>query len=337
MNKSVQEENYEIYNASIEEREEIELFFRTNWKKSQILEEIPFNYFYGEASGTTFVIARNRENRQIAGVSGYIKCSDQAAFGSCFLVKKGEGFRLAFQIVNYIMSKVDFFCSVVISKDAQNFWKMYHTYEIGVMDCYYKLFEKQQYHVARISQKVMLSTNKLSYQVDLIKTKEECRSVVRESHLREQLPYKSIDYIVKRYFEFPYPQYHYEMWGIRKSKNAYSTFIIMREQKVEGAKVGRIVDIIGSVDELPEVAGFFEKLGKERDYEYIDCYCYGIPESIMRGTGFVKNEGDANIIPYKLDPVVEENEKIYFSTREIGKFRAFLADGDMDRPNLRRS
>lgn len=336
MNRSMQEEKYEIYNAGIEEREDIQLFFENHWKRSQILEEVPFNYFYGEALGTTFVIARNRENRQIAGVCGYIKCSGQAAFSSCFLVKKGEDFRLAFQIINYIMSKVDFLCSVVISKDARIFWKMYRTYEIGVMDCYYKLFEKQQYHVASISQKVILSKDKLSYKVDLIKTKEECRRIVRESHLKQQLPYKSVDYIVKRYFEFPYPQYNYEMWGVRKSKEAYSTFIVMREQKVESSIVGRIVDVIGSIDELPEVAGFFEKLGKERDYEYIDCYCYGIPEDIMRETGFVKNKGNANIIPNKLDPVVKENEMIYFSTPEIDKFRAFLADGDMDRPNLKK-
>lgn len=337
MNRSVQREKYKIYNADIDEREEIQLFFETNWKKSQILEEVPFNYFYGESSGTTFVIARNLENEQIAGVSGYIKCSDQAAFCSCFLVKKGEGFKLAFQIVNYIMSKINFFCSVVISKDAQHFWKMYHTYHIGMMECYYKLFEMQQYHVAKISQKVIIPKDRLNYQVHLIKTKEECRRIVRDFHLKQQLPYKSIDYIVKRYFEFPYPQYHYDMWAIKKSNNSYSTFIVMREQKVGEAIVGRIVDVIGSADELPEVAGFFENLGKERNYEYIDCYCYGIPEMIMRETGFIKNEGDLNIIPNKLDPIVEKNESIYFSTPETEKFRAFLADGDMDRPNLKKT
>lgn len=324
---------YRIYDASISERKEIVAFFENNWKKSQILEEEYFKYYYCWNDKVTFVIARTLSNSEIVGAYGYIMCSNDSAFGSNFLVKKGTDFRLAFELINYTFSKVSFMYVVSLNEKSRAFYNAYRDYTIEAMECYYKLFDNENYKIACISKPEILHRVKKKYPVKLIKTEEQCRRVFTKKILQQQVPYKSIEYIIKRYFRFPYIQFHYDIWGIQNKGDEYSTFIVLREQEIDGVKICRIVDIIGSVDELSEIGGFFEELGNVRNYEYIDCFCYGIPESIMREMGFVKVTED-NIIPNRLEPIVKENEKIYFFTPQIENFRLFHADGDMDRPNL---
>lgn len=330
------ESEYIFCKASLDEKIEIEQVYADNWRRLQLFDDKLFQYYYGDKEEVNFIIARKKSNQEICAGVGYIKCSEKEGWTSALFVKRGESFTLLPQLLNHIISQYEFTYMADLA-DLEHTKPIYETllrYSVKEMKHYYKLFDWSEYHIADISKKTVSAQMNVKYPVFAIKTKEQLRKSVTEEILRKQHPYKSIDYLIKRYFDFPYPQYQYHIWGIRVNETEFTTFIVMREQQIGDRRIGRIVDIVGSEAELPGAAAFLEEMGKERKYEYIDCFCYGISDEVMRQTGFVLNEGEVNIIPNRLEPLVKENDKIFFAAPKLKDIRVFHADSDMDRPNL---
>jgi hypothetical protein len=73
----------------------------------------------------------------------------------------------------------------------------------------------------------------------------------------------------------------------------------------------------------------------ENNYEYIDCYCYGISEKTMNAAGFLqRKETDTNIIPNYFEPFLCKNGDVYYYTSNIENFRSFKGDADQDQPRI---
>jgi len=324
---------YEIREAFIEEKDQIRAFFYAEWKKSQILsDEKLFRYYYEDEDKINFVVAIKRAENSIVGACGYIKASEEAVWLSNLLVKKGEETTLVLRLIDFVNSKYSYVCCVNIQPDTKKIYQVLG-YATGELKHFYKLFDFCEYKVACIQQKVISPKTSTQYNVIPIADEQMCRQVIDEEMLRMQRPYKSKEYVIKRYFTFPYEQYKYKMWGV-KAKEKITTLIVTREQFVSGRKILRIVDVLGSGEELAGISGFWEMLGNENQYEYIDFWCYGVEDQTLRQMGFVENIGDTNIIPDRLEPLEQHNEKIFFFAQDGENFRAFRADCDMDRPNL---
>ncbi|MCM1106140.1 MAG: hypothetical protein NC355_04265 [Blautia sp.] len=324
-----------IYIAEYDEKEELVDFFCREWKTSQIIvrDEL-FDYYYRGNERLNFVVARRECDQQLVGACGLIRCSDTDVWMSNLLVKKGEKNPIALKIMIYLSRHYQHISAVNLEKNTRFMYSSFLKWKVDTMKHYYKLFAGDEYKVAKISEEIILPVRKSKYTVKRIDTEDMCRQVINENHLILQRPYKSLQYIIKRYFHFPSELYHYTIYGIEVEKKRFTTFFVMREQQVADRKIARIVDIIGSENELIDIADFFESMGKERDYEYIDCLCYGISPTVMKEMGFVLNENETNIIPDRLDPLIQENQCIYVSFPKNSNYRFFHADGDMDRPNL---
>ncbi|MDE6748858.1 MAG: hypothetical protein K2K21_07340, partial [Lachnospiraceae bacterium] len=77
-----------------------------------------------------------------------------------------------------------------------------------------------------------------------------------------------------------------------------------------------------------------DRILEELGYEYIDFYCYGISDDIMRQSGFIKRESDdVNIIPNYFEPFEARNVDIYFVSNVLDKLHLYRGDGDQDRPS----
>lgn len=325
---------YVFSRAKWEEKAEIEQVYAENWKRLQLFDDRLFRYFYGDGQEPNFIIVRKKPGYEICGGAGYIKCSENEAWISALFVKKGERVTLMPQLLHHIMSLHEFIYMVDLREYTRAIYEVFLRYPVREMEHYYRSSDQARYRIASISDRIIMPPSAMEHQVVPVRTGAQFRECVTEEVLKRQHPYKSIEYLIKRYFGFPYPQYRYDIWGILVDGTRYTTFIVMREQQIDGVRVGRIVDVIGSEAELPGISGFFDQLGKDREYEYIDCLCYGLSEEIMRETGFVLNKGDANIIPNRLEPLVRENDRIFFATPALDDIRIFRADADMDRPNL---
>ena len=108
----------------------------------------------------------------------------------------------------------------------------------------------------------------------------------------------------------------------------------MREVNYNNSKALRIVDFIGIDDDLAGIGNELRRLIKEKNYEYIDFYEYGIPDNIMISAGFtLKKSDDFNIIPNYFEPFVLRNIQLNYSTTDESNLYVFKADSDQDRPN----
>ena len=142
---------------------------------------------------------------------------------------------------------------------------------------------------------------------------------------------RSMRYIEHRYYMHPY--YTYKVYGL-KLKNEMRSAVVMRAEQVRDAKVLRIVDFFGRDEDLSYAGEAFDQLITEGNYEYLDFYCYGIDQKILREAGFVRREkGDENIIPNYFDPFVQQNIDIYFYAWFLEKIHVYRGFGDQDRPN----
>lgn len=322
--------NYCIRRAKLEESERIIDFLNREWGSKQILSDKKyFSYYYVVDEELNFVIAT--KNDDIVATCGFVRASESDVWASLLFVKKGEGPTLVFKIIKFFEKEGLNYFAVGLEKYTQGLYGAFR-YDVGKLKHYYKLFDKDEYRIATIVEKQIHSNMSNKYQVIKLDSEQVLKDKIDSSIFDYQRPKKSFEYVVRRYYKFPYSEYKYTVWAIQVADNNIPTIFVTREQTVFGAKVLRIVDIIGSEDELQEIGQFFEEQGRINGYEYIDCWCYGIKDSIMQNLGFTCNE--ANIIPDRLEPLQKCNDEIYCCNNNVPGFRAFRADGDMDRPNI---
>lgn len=152
-----------------------------------------------------------------------------------------------------------------------------------------------------------------------------------EGYLKTKVPYKDKQYLKHRYFN--HPVYKYDVYSVIKP-DAQRSFIILREVAVNNSRIAKIVDFIGEDEALIGLSGEWDRLMQERGYEFIDFYCYGIDDSILDASGFIKrNESDLNIIPNYFEPYEATNVDIYFVSNILEDLHLYRGDGDQDRPS----
>ena len=111
--------------------------------------------------------------------------------------------------------------------------------------------------------------------------------------------------------------------------------LIGREVEHAGARVFRIVDLIGDSSVLGHLESELRRLIEDLGYEYIDFYAYGMDKQVMTASGLQrKTPDDPNIIPNYFEPYVAQNVDIWYSLSHPDAV-IFKADGDQDRPNSR--
>ena len=71
-------------------------------------------------------------------------------------------------------------------------------------------------------------------------------------------------------------------------------------------------------------------------YEYIDCLCDGIEDTLFDKIGFSRKKHDGNtIIPTYFEPFIQKNVKIHFE-KSLQSQVLFKGDSDADRPSKSR-
>ena len=127
--------------------------------------------------------------------------------------------------------------------------------------------------------------------------------------------------------------YQYDVLKILDDREESRSVLVTREEKRGMDKICKIIDFYGHMEDLIEITAALDKLIKERGYEYIDVYSYGVPTDIYEKAGFVCcNEDDENIIPNYFHPFVRKNVSLRMMDPLLPGLRLFRGDGDQDRP-----
>lgn len=203
--------------------------------------------------------------------------------------------------------------------------------EITEMDHYYRLADRIEYKIAKVERKVIPCAVNTGYFLELLHSAEEMKQVIPQEELSKQLLSKDYSYIEKRYFN--HPIYHYDIWKIVDSNGDSHSVLITREEVMKEYKMCKIVDHYGRMEDLGKIAMALDGLMKEKGYEYIDVYSFGIPVEIYEQGGFVRcDTASENIIPNYFHPYVQKNIPLRLVDSKVEGIRLFRGDGDQDRP-----
>lgn len=192
--------------------------------------------------------------------------------------------------------------------------------------------EFDSYKIAEINKKINLFDRNHNYnsKIYLVDNVEELIATKIFNKKYSNLPYKSLEFFLKRYLL--HPIYKYKIFLI-KVNSTNSSILVCREVIQSNRKVLRIIDLIGDYKILPKLGNNLLYLIKKNNYEYLDLLC-NLPISLFEGSLFInKNNTDA-IIPNYFEPFIKKNVEIFYesSSKDIYLFRG---DADGDRPNFR--
>lgn len=314
----------------------IKTFIDANWKKDHILvrKDGLFEWQY-ISDKLDYVIGIDKDG-QIQGMLGFISYSNDMhrdIATSMWKANPGTGF-LGIKLLMFVMDnekhRALFSPGINIKTSGGIYKRMGIT--TGRMHQWYRLNDKSEYIVANIKNKSIpkYSIKQCTNIINYLSYEMFIKDFNHEKYVNKAVvPYKSLEYIRRRYFE--HPVYDYLKFGVIEDGETKAVFIV-RIQPCNKTKVLRFVDCIGDYSLLGNVTEFLDHLLDETDAEYIDMYEKGLSVEMLINAGWTNLAETQNIIPNYFSPYEQCNIDIYYCTtaEDIILFRG---DGDQDRPN----
>jgi len=338
----------EVYNfrlACINDVESIMKFIGKEWREDHILsydkELFVWQYGrteYGDHTNINFVVMEDKEGNMVGGI-GFIAYSndpERLHISTAITITKAEGMlplsglELMRRQVSLVGEKMNFAHGTNPNTIMPLFEKVFH-HKVGMMQQYYMINPNvSEYKVATINERKIIKPIEYSYMFSEIASLDETDFDFEQTFAN--LPFKSKQFINKRYFH--HPIYKYKKWIITDEKNKTQGLLFGREIEICDRKILRIVDYRGPLDILYKCGKAFNSLLNDEKYEYIDIMVDNLSEDKMMECGFTRLdvEGD-NIIPNYFEPFVRENIRDYY--QKNADVVIFKGDGDQDRPNRR--
>jgi hypothetical protein len=330
--------------AKIADVSDIMKFIDLEWGKNHILSinKDFFNFQHKYGTNINFIISRN-EAKQINGIIGYISASENLAgdiWTTTWKVSRNNGEpMLGVRIIEYLRTMGHrTVMSVGINKDTIDIYK-YLGYSTGSLRHFF--IPNDEIKINKIGiipswlkERDSLDKSESNYEISII-TSEQLKNGFSFELYKSRIPYKDWNYFNKRYFL--HPIFKYETYGIILN-NEIISILILRKVNFNSSSVLRIVDYYGDETPFGYLKNFFKDLLFKSQAEYVDLYCYGMSEEVIKSSGFVEvpDDSDDIIIPNYFEPFLKKNIKIYFfidRPLEDSRIFFFKADGDQDRPN----
>jgi predicted RNA binding protein with dsRBD fold (UPF0201 family) len=327
--------------ATIDDTESIMGFIHNYWKEDHILSSNRelFLYEHQDNNRINFVIHKDA-NGSINGVLGFIKSSELNSDIWTVIWK-------AVSSKNHPMLGVELFDFLRNSKEYGVLLSLgINTKTIGIYD-YLDIYTNNLNHYVILNKNIKdfkiarLLNGKYLKEVNFLFNKKYSLELLEESKLdfafeayKRNIPYKSRQYFIKRYFH--HSIYKYKVFGIYKN-NKLTSLMVARVVTVNESQALRIVDYIGEDKDIQFVSKYLHKLIVDNKFEYVDFMCFGFDNNALQQAGFTKVNPNSKslIIPNYFSPFVQENVVINFfaDTKDIDNIKIYKADGDQDRPS----
>ena len=329
---------FTIRMATAQDEDRIVDFIRENWKGNQTLVQSSqiFRYQYMTYTECGFVIAE--EDGKILGIKGYIpmnRTENPDVAAALAIVVKNDRPMLNMEIQRFLEKQTNsraMYSTGLNPNTAARIYPLFR-YKVDKLKQYYMLSDKEDYKVASIAHKEILPVSGTDT-LRLLNSLEEMQACFRTEAFAGQQPYKDDAYLQYRYFG--HPIYHYDVYGVfPEGTDTAAALVVGREIRVGDTRVLRIVDYIGDRSRVSHLGSALRGLMAQKEYEYLDFMCYGLPHEDLEAAGFsLRQENDENIIPNYFEPFVQKNVDVVFFAKKIDGLLICKADGDQDRPNV---
>lgn len=338
-----------VYKFKICEKEDLPrllTFIDTYWKKNHILvrskEILDFQYYNRETGKYDFVLAENTLTGELDGIRGWIRVDqfDPA------LAQYDE----VWSAVSKVRTDVE---NNEIKVLGSYLWRFLEKHKgfgtVGISRFSFAMHTAIRHKTCSLGQYFILNRDTKDFKIAVVQINYQCPVVLAESvwHLREiadinmiaedavhayYRPFKSKTYLINRFVN--HPVYHYHFYGIYKGENLKS-ILIGKFVELNDSKILRIVDVLGSLEDVGNLYEDFQNILKNTGSEYVDFLCFGIDDSVFRRIGFDKldPEQDELIIPNYFEPFEAKNIVINGAYKPAERYCMFKADADQDRPS----
>lgn len=180
------------------------------WKKNHILarDKELFEWQYINYGQVNFVIATDI-NDKIQGILGYIpysQSSDKDIALALWKANHSESF-LGIRMLLFLKKELEYNNIVCTGINMKTTSKIYAQcgFMVGKMSQWYRLSNTRNYIIGKIKDYNIPCCSDLGYSLSLLDNIGEIQSWIK-SKKENDVPYKSLEYLKKRYFEHPYYQ-----------------------------------------------------------------------------------------------------------------------------------
>lgn len=321
-------------------------FIDTYWRKNHIVvrsrEIFDFQYLNKETGSYDFVIAENTQTGEIDGIRGWIRVSQfdpalaqydevWSAISKVRTDVQNEEIKVLGSYLWRYLNKHKGFGTVGIS----TYSFAMHT-AIRHRTCSLNQFfilnpDIQEYRIAKLPEGYVFPIKPQSDEWS-VKELDDITSISDEEVPAYYRPFKSITYLKNRFVRHPVYKYHF--YGIYH-QGILKTILVGKYVAVGQANVLRIVDVLGSLEDVGCLQSDFVSLLRYAGCEYVDFLCYGVAPEVFDRMGFLKlnTESGDIVIPNYFEPYLQENIIINGAFKPEERYTMFKADADQDRPS----
>ena len=338
-----------IYKFKICEREDLPrllTFIDTYWKKNHILvrskEILDFQYYNREEDKYDFVLAENTLTGELDGIRGWIRVAqyDPAL----------AGYDEVWSAVSKVRTDVE---NNEIKLLGSFLWRYLEKHKgfgtVGISPYSFAMHTAIRHQTCSLGQYFILNRENKNYKIATIPSDYHYQTVIDTTnwHIREikdlntvddnavpafYRPFKSKTYFINRFAKHPVYKYHFYgvFEGIELKAILAGKFV-----EINDSKILRIVDVLGSLEEVGNLDHDFQTILKVTGSEYVDFLCHGIDDAVFERMGFDKlnPEQEQLIIPNYFEPFEAKNIVINGAYKPAEHYCMFKADADQDRPS----
>ena len=323
------------------EKKNLVFFLKKNWPRKSVVfvKNNLFNWLYFDKKKNRYNFLITTKNKKIQSCLGITKYSlkDKGLKGSIwltFLLSNSKISTSGLNLVSYVLKKYKSFLVGTVGLNKKVFFLYkYLGFKTGYLSHFFfpnptiKNFRILKYKAG----KKYVPSNKNKY---LIHKSNQCNffsNVYRFNYFKKKY-LKNFSYYKNKYSLNPFYKYHYLLI---KNKGKIFGFFVARETYYLDKKALRLVEFFGDTNKIRFLKNQFEDLVIRSNYEYLDFYCYGVNEKIIKIAGFEKNKfKNKVIVPNYFEPFEKRNVEIPFALFPKNvSVPIFKGDADQDRPN----
>lgn len=338
-----------IYKFKICEKEDLPrliTFIDTYWKKNHILvrskEILDFQYYNRETDKYDFVLAENTQTGELDGIRGWIRVDQYDPA----LAQYDE----VWSAVSKVRTDVE---NNEIKVLGSYLWRYLEKHKgfgtVGISRFSFAMHTAIRHKTCSLGQYFILNRETKEFKIAVVPSNYQnpAEAKVSNWHLREiediytisddavsayYRPFKSKTYLINRFAK--HPVYHYHFYGIFDGTDL-KAILVGKFVEINGGEIFRIVDVLGSLEDVGCLYYDFQNILHESGCEYVDFLCFGIGDAVFQNMGFDKldPEQDELIIPNYFEPFEAKNIVINGAYKPAERYCMFKADADQDRPS----
>ena len=319
-----------IARAKAEDAAALMAFIDAHWRKGHVLAThkplLDWQHYCPKTDDYNFLLARGASGR-IEGVLGFIPTTryDSA------LADNAVAWLSLWKVVGDAQSPIVGLL-LLRALEAQGDWQAVGT--LGVTEVAEKIYRMLGWRTGTLEHYYICNPTLSHFKIagkPRVTTRLPVQRLLKEKRPADDwmppraLAVKSGAYLRSRFSEHPFYTYRLLMTGD-------DLCIVVRAVDAAGARVLRIVDLVGDISLLPDVAGALQDLVVREGCEYVDLVVAGEDRAALLAAGWQARQGET-IIPGYFEPFEARNVDVGYAIKSTAQYLFLRGDADQERPN----